>query len=66
VAEGVEEPAHVSVLQRYGCVTMQGYLVARPMPADEVAPFLRLWRGPPAGGVIDAPPTDTMPLSPER
>jgi len=66
VAEGVEEPAHVGVLERYGCRTMQGYLVARPMPADEVAPFLRLWRGPPVDGRAEVPATDTMPLSPER
>jgi predicted signal transduction protein with EAL and GGDEF domain len=66
VAEGVEEPAHVGVLHRYGCRTMQGYLVARPMPAEEVAPFLRLWRGPPAEGRVEVPATDTMPLSPER
>ncbi len=64
VAEGVEEPAHAGVLQRYGCRTIQGYLVARPLPADEVAEFLRRWRGMPAlAGEAELPATDAMPFS---
>jgi EAL domain-containing protein (putative c-di-GMP-specific phosphodiesterase class I) len=43
VAEGVEEPAQASALVEYGCQTLQGYLAARPMPADQVAAFLRDW-----------------------
>ena len=44
VAEGVEEPAQASVLGNEGCDLMQGFLVARPMPADEVVGFLLDWR----------------------
>lgn len=63
VAEGVEEPAHAGVLQRYGCRTIQGYLVARPLPDDDVVDFLRRWRGMPAtASEADLPATDAMPL----
>ena len=40
VAEGVEEPAQAEALRRHGCDTIQGYLVARPMPPGEVPAFL--------------------------
>jgi diguanylate cyclase (GGDEF)-like protein/PAS domain S-box-containing protein len=40
VAEGVEEPAQAEALRRHGCSTIQGYLVARPMPPAEVPAFL--------------------------
>jgi EAL domain-containing protein (putative c-di-GMP-specific phosphodiesterase class I) len=44
VAEGVEEPAQVTVLASEGCDLVQGYYVSRPMPANEVMGFLRKWR----------------------
>ena len=47
VAEGVEEPAQASVLREVGCATLQGYLVARPMPASAVAGFLAAHRARP-------------------
>jgi diguanylate cyclase (GGDEF)-like protein len=34
VAEGIEDPAEVAVLQAMGCRYGQGYLFARPQPAD--------------------------------
>ena len=34
VAEGVETAAQAAALQRLGCGVHQGYLYARPMPAD--------------------------------
>ena len=40
VAEGVEEPAQAQALRRHGCDTIQGYLVARPMPGSELPGFL--------------------------
>ncbi len=40
VAEGVEEPAQAEALRRHGCSAIQGYLVARPMPAAAVSGFL--------------------------
>ena len=36
VAEGIEEPGEVAVLQAMGCRYGQGYLFARPMPAGEL------------------------------
>ncbi|MBS1161630.1 MAG: hypothetical protein H6R15_4049 [Proteobacteria bacterium] len=41
VAEGVETPAHIERLLALGCHVMQGYALARPMPA---ADFLRWFR----------------------
>jgi predicted signal transduction protein with EAL and GGDEF domain len=43
LAEGVEEPAQLAVLERVGCEAMQGFLVARPMPAGELADLLERW-----------------------
>jgi EAL domain-containing protein (putative c-di-GMP-specific phosphodiesterase class I) len=37
VAEGVEDPAVIAVLQRYGIGLMQGYYFARPATAEAVA-----------------------------
>ena len=36
VAEGVERPAQLDLLQELGCRLVQGYLLARPMPAADV------------------------------
>ena len=40
VAEGVETPAQLARLLSLGCERAQGYLFARPMPADELELFL--------------------------
>jgi diguanylate cyclase (GGDEF)-like protein/PAS domain S-box-containing protein len=45
VAEGIERPAQLSFLRAHGCDVMQGNLVGPPLPAEEIAPFLRdEWR----------------------
>ena len=41
VAEGVEEAEAWSLLRRLGCDFAQGYLISRPLPVAEVAPFVR-------------------------
>jgi diguanylate cyclase (GGDEF)-like protein len=41
VAEGVEDQAQAIFLRAAGCDRMQGYLFARPMPADELEARLR-------------------------
>jgi len=41
VAEGVEEEAQALFLRAAGCDAMQGYLFAKPMPADKVEAHLR-------------------------
>ncbi|MGZ5911086.1 MAG: EAL domain-containing protein, partial [Reyranella sp.] len=40
VAEGVETPEQLAKLKEWGCTGIQGYLISRPLPADELAPFL--------------------------
>jgi diguanylate cyclase (GGDEF)-like protein/PAS domain S-box-containing protein len=41
IAEGVETEEQISELERLGCRLGQGYLFARPGPADEIARLLR-------------------------
>ena len=36
LAEGVEEPAQLAMLQSLGCRYAQGYLFSRPVPADQL------------------------------
>ena len=40
VAEGVETGAQLNLLSAYGCDIAQGYLFAKPMPADALDDFL--------------------------
>ncbi len=46
VAEGVETPAHVAIMRDLGCDILQGYALARPMPAQAIPDFVRReeWR----------------------
>jgi diguanylate cyclase (GGDEF)-like protein/PAS domain S-box-containing protein len=41
VAEGVETGAQAKALAQFGCRQMQGYLYARPLPADDFVELLR-------------------------
>ncbi len=43
VAEGVEEPAQLEVLRRSGCDSVQGFLLARPAPANAMRRLLDHW-----------------------
>ena len=43
VAEEVETIEQIDFLESIGCDTAQGFLFNRPMPAPEVAPWLKQW-----------------------
>ena len=40
VAQGLEEPAHLSVVRGAGCRMGQGHLFARPQPAERIEAYL--------------------------
>jgi EAL domain-containing protein (putative c-di-GMP-specific phosphodiesterase class I) len=46
VAEGVETDAHLRGLARLGCDLAQGYHLSRPLPPDDLTPWLqqRIWQ----------------------
>ena len=44
VAEGVETNGQRDFLHKLGCDVLQGFLYSRPLPADDVMPFLRSWQ----------------------
>jgi diguanylate cyclase (GGDEF)-like protein/hemerythrin-like metal-binding protein/PAS domain S-box-containing protein len=46
LAEGIETEAHGKALIDFNCEFGQGYAIARPMPADDVLPWLAEWRLP--------------------
>ncbi len=48
VAEGVESEEHGAVLLQLGCTVGQGYGIARPMPADQLVPWVQHWTPPAA------------------
>ena len=44
IAEGVETIAHGTALLQLGCELAQGYGIARPMPADQLADWAQHWQ----------------------
>jgi diguanylate cyclase (GGDEF)-like protein len=46
VAEGVESATHAGLLARLGCHYLQGYWIARPMPAEHVTEWATAFRPP--------------------
>jgi EAL domain-containing protein (putative c-di-GMP-specific phosphodiesterase class I) len=57
VAEGVEEPAQYELLRRAGCSGVQGFLIARPMPIEQVLELMESW------AMQRAPKSDAVPDS---
>jgi EAL domain-containing protein (putative c-di-GMP-specific phosphodiesterase class I) len=45
VAEGVESEEQAKILRLLGCDQIQGYLVSKPLPFDEMTAFLESRRG---------------------
>ena len=50
IAEGVETTEHGNFLLRLGCDQGQGYGIARPMPAEQVAAWVLGWKAEPSWG----------------
>jgi EAL domain-containing protein (putative c-di-GMP-specific phosphodiesterase class I) len=46
VAEGVETDEHAAALHDMGCDILQGYGIARPMPADDILSWVADWEMP--------------------
>ena len=46
IAEGIETEEHGEMIQRIGCELGQGYAIARPMPADQLALWITSWKPP--------------------
>jgi len=44
IAEGVETIAHGIALLQLGCELGQGYVIARPMPADDIPEWVSSWK----------------------
>jgi EAL domain-containing protein (putative c-di-GMP-specific phosphodiesterase class I)/DNA-binding CsgD family transcriptional regulator len=62
VAEGVETEETAVLLEKLGPCDMQGYLIARPMPVEEIPAWLAIWLRSDAAGV--AMPAGDALLSP--
>jgi diguanylate cyclase (GGDEF)-like protein len=43
IAEGVETDEHTRIVTSLGCDMLQGYAIARPLPAEQMAGFARRW-----------------------
>lgn len=44
IAEGVESSEHGEMLLRLGCMNAQGYVIAKPMPAETLPDWMAQWR----------------------
>jgi diguanylate cyclase (GGDEF)-like protein/PAS domain S-box-containing protein len=62
IAEGVETIEHGELLLQLGCEFAQGYVIARPMPAQEMPKWLASWRTFPAWAKLTAVSRDDLPL----
>jgi diguanylate cyclase (GGDEF)-like protein len=65
VAEGVERPEQLAWLKRLGCRLVQGYLMSRPLPGEQLEEILARRETDPFN-VLDKPkPTDVLDLDVE-
>ena len=56
VAEGVETQEQRRLLATLGCDLLQGFLISRPLPLDEMLRWLERDRADGAGGITQPPP----------
>ena len=62
IAEGVETIEHGEMLLQLGCDLAQGYIIARPMPANELPDWAATWRPDPSWFNLPAVTHDDLPL----
>jgi len=62
IAEGVETIEHGVLLLQLGCDLAQGYGIARPMPADKVAAWIKHWTPDAAWVNVQKISRDDLPL----
>lgn len=62
IAEGVETSEHANLLIRLGCEQAQGYGIARPMPAEDVAGWISDWSPEASWGNQRVVPRKNLPL----
>jgi EAL domain-containing protein (putative c-di-GMP-specific phosphodiesterase class I) len=68
VAEGVETRAQLQYLREAGCAQVQGFLVARPVAAEQVRLLLAgdgVWAGAGAARISRRPPLQRSSVSPQ-
>ena len=62
IAEGVETIEHGNMLLQLGCELAQGYGIARPMAADSLPSWVRLWQPDSGWKHVQAIDRDDLPL----
>lgn len=62
VAEGVESEEQGNFLLRLGCELAQGFAIAHPMPAEQVAAWLATWQPPVRWRSLSRASRDLLPL----
>ena len=62
IAEGAETAEHSAILLQLGCNLVQGYGIARPMPADQLPGWEASWRPNPMWSELSSFGRDDLPL----
>ena len=65
IAEGVETVAHGEALLQLGCELAQGYGIARPMPAEQLAAWRSQWRPDPRWAQMPLRKRAPLPVPPQ-